>query len=42
MPQFTDGRTRNIRVWTPADYDKGDATAPMTKFSTPINSKAKK
>ena len=28
MPQFTDGRTRNIRVWTPADYDKGDATAP--------------
>lgn len=25
MPQFKDGRTRNIRVWTPADYDKDDA-----------------
>ena len=28
MPKFTDGITRNIRFWTPADYDKGDATAP--------------
>ena len=24
MPQFTDGRTRTVRVWTPADYDKED------------------
>ncbi len=24
MPQFADGRKRNIRVWTPEDYDKDD------------------
>ena len=24
MPQFTDGRERSIRVWTPENYDKND------------------
>jgi len=26
MPQFTDGRTRTIRVWTPSNYNKDDKT----------------